>query len=122
MKRATQLGTVTFDTNSMFILEEFSPTNRPSESVESAANTDIVWVAIDSTPQITLESRSYGLITDAQRRTLLDMFEDVTSTYTLTYNDATTTQVRFRWEEPPTFEETYEGSCRYTATIPLATI
>ncbi len=120
MKRAIQLGTVVFKPNSLFILEEFIPSNRPAKNYESAANTDIYFVATDVTPEITLLSKEYGVLTDQQRRTLLDMYEDTTQTYTLTYNDATTDIVRFRWSEPLVFTETYEGSCHYRVTLPLA--
>ncbi len=122
MLRASKIGAVEFSTNTLFIREQFVPNTVMGESVKSAVGTDIVYSAIDYTPAITLDSKENGLITEAQRVSLITMWEATNTTYTLTYDNATTETVRFRHEAPPVFTEIWEGACQYLATIPLAKV
>ncbi len=120
MKRVSKLENVEFTPNKLFIKEEEQPTSRPGFQVESTLYTDIYFVTEDRTPEITLLSKDTGIITDQQRDEIIQMYEDTSRTYTLEYSDGSTDIVRFRWETPPTFTETHEGSCFFRAIIPLS--
>lgn len=122
MKRAKQLGTVTFDMNSFFIEEEFEPDNVLSETFMSAAGTHIVYEAPIHTPYITLTSGEYGRVTEAQRDAIMTMYASIGTTYTLTYKDDSTVTVRFAREKKPSFTPLFEGSTKFKAVIPLAKI
>ncbi len=122
MKRAKQLGNVVFEYNTLFIQEEFSPNGFMGESRKSAAGTDIVYASVDNTPSVTLESRDHGVINETQKDAIIAMWKDFTTTQTLIYDDNTTDEVRMTIEKPPEFTPLFEGSCKYTAVIPLAKI
>jgi len=120
MLRATSLGSVTFGVNTLFIQEQFSNAEVMGETSMSAAGTHIVYVADIATPYITLDSKQYGIITEAQKVALEAMWVDPTTTRTLTYDNATTDTVRMAVEKDIIFTPLFEGSCEYTAIIPLA--
>lgn len=122
MLRASQLGSVTFDFNTLFIQEEYVPNAVMGDSIKSAAGTDIVYSALDNTPTITLDSKDNGIIEEADRVALIAMWKTINTTYTLTYDNSTTETVRFRHEAPPQFSELWEGACRFLAVIPLAKV
>ncbi len=122
MLRASSLGAVDFDMNTLFIKEQFTPNTVMGESVKSAAGTDIVYSATDYTPAITLESKENGWVTETQRAALVAMWEVINTTYLLTYDNATTDTVRFRHEAPPVFIPTIEGCDKFTVIIPLAKV
>ena len=120
MKRVKQLGTVVFSLNSLFIQEEESSNKVMGEVNMSASGSHIVYEAAITTPYITLDSKQYGWITEAQRLAIVAMWEALGTTYTLTYTDDTTETVRMAREKNLTFTPLYEGAKKYTATIPLA--
>ena len=122
MLRANQLGGVIFIYNSLFIDEEMSDGSVLGEAVMSAAGSHIVYEAAVSTPYITLNSKEFGWITETQRLALVAMWNTLDTTYTLTYNDATTDTVRMAKEKKMVFTPLYEGSKKYTAIIPLAKV
>jgi hypothetical protein len=122
MKRAKQLGSVVFTRNTLFIKEEFEPSNWMEERVISADGTDIVYVAEHKTPNITLLSEQYGALDEAQRSAIIAMYNDVDNNVLLTYDDGSTDQVRIRRDTPPVFTPMFEGACTYTATISLARV
>ena len=122
MKRAKQLGTVVFGLNTLFILEEMSDDDVMGETVMSATGSHIVFEAAISTPYITLDSKQFGWITDEQRIELKSMRKQLSTTFTLTYDDDSTELVRMAKEKDMVFTPTYEGSKKYTAIIPLAKV
>ena len=122
MLRASSLGSVSFDTNTLFIQEEFSNAKVMGEAVMSAAGTHIVYTATIKTPYITLDSKNYGIITDTQKTALEVMWESPGTTQTLTYDDSTTETVRMAVEKDLIFTELWEGACKYRAIIPLAKV
>lgn len=122
MKRAKQLHTVLFELNTLFIQEELSDDSVMGEMTMSGAGTHIVYEANILTPYITLDSHQYGWVTEAQRIVLIGLSKQLGVTFTLTYDDDTTDTVRFAKEKKMEFTPLYEGSCDYTAIIPLAKI
>jgi len=122
VKRVKQLGNVIFQMNSMFVTEEFSPNDVYGEHIPSAAGNDIVFIQPNYTPPITLESKSYGYLTDAQRQEIVNMWHNYGAIYQVTYTDDTTDDVQFRYDQKPTFAAISEGGCYFTATIPLLKI
>lgn len=119
MKRIRKLGAVTFDLNAMYILEEFEPNTFISEIVKSAADTDIVYYAVDNSPTITLDSQGYSLVDDAGREAIIVMYNSPETVYILEDTDGGTQEVYFKLDEPPKFTEYGLGSCLYAATITL---
>lgn len=123
MKRASSLGSVTFNNpNTLFIQEEFNNTEVLGSMNMSAAGTHIVYEAEIHTPYITLDSQEFGIVTEAQRATLMTMWETLETTYTLTYDDASTDTVRMAREKDIVFTPLWEGACEFKAIIPLAKV
>lgn len=122
MKRAKQLGNVIFGLNTLFIQEEESDDSVISEMVVSAGGTHIVYESEIITPYITLDSKTFGWITEEQRVILKAMKKQLGINFTLTYDDDTTETVRIAREKKLVFTPTYEGSEKYTAIIPLAKV
>jgi len=122
MIRATSLGAVTFDTNTLFIQEQYNSNNVMGEVAMSSAGTHIAYEATIHTPYITLDSKEHGIITEAQRAALETMWATLDTTYTLTYDDTTTQEVRMTHEKQLVFTPLFEGSCQFRAIIPLAAV
>ncbi len=122
MKRAKQLGSVVFENNTLFIQEEFNNDSVMGEMVMSAAGSHIVYEAEISTPYITLDSKEHGWLSEAQCDILIGMRQQLETTFTLTYDDATTDEVRIAKEKKMVFTPLFEGSCDYVAVIPLAKV
>ena len=122
MKRAKQLGSVVFGLNTLFIQEEMSDDSVMGETVMSADGTHIVFEAEIFTPYITLDSKQFGWILEAQRLELVAMRKQLGAAFTLTYDDESTELVRMVKEKKMEFIPTFEGSKKYTAIIPLAKV
>ena len=122
MKRAKQLDTVIFSENTLFILEEFEDGSVQAEATLSAGGIHIVYESEVLTPYITLDSKTYGWVDDIQVEALVAMWKQLDTTFTLTYDDDTTEVVRMAKEKKMVFTPTHEGSCKYTALIPLAKV
>jgi len=122
MRRAKQLGSVTFDMNTLFIREEMENSKVLAEMHMTAAGSHVVYETQIVTPYITLDSKRYGWINDEQREAILEMWETPGATYTLTYDDDTTVEVRPAREKKLSITPLYEGACYYTAVIPLAKV
>jgi len=123
MLRAKQLGTVVFENpNTLFIQEQFSSNDVEGKVYMSASGSHIVYEAAISTPYITLDSKQYGIVTEAQRATLETMWATLDTTYTLTYDDATSDTVRMAKEKQLVFTPLWEGSVEFRAIIPLAKV
>ena len=123
MLRAKQLGSVVFDNpNTLFIQEQYSSNSVEGSFYMSAEGTHIAFEAAIHTPYITLDSNQYGILTEAQRDTLMTMWNTLDTTYTLTYDDDTTETVRMAKEKSIAFSPLWEGSCEFRAVIPLAKV
>lgn len=123
MLRAKQLGTVIFNNpNTLFIQEQFNNGGVLGKMAMSASGTHIVNESAIYTPYITLDSKDYGIVTEAQRDTLMTMWETLDTTYTLTYDDDTTETVRMAREKKIVFTPLWEGACEFKAIIPLAKV
>lgn len=120
MLRATSLGAVTFDTNTLFIQEQYNSNSVDGLMKMSTEGTHIVYESAINTPYITLDSREHGLLTEANRAAIMTMWEALDTTYTLTYDNAATETVRFAHEKKIVFTELYEGACLFKCIIPLA--
>jgi len=120
MKRAKQLGTVTFNQNTLFIQEEFANDNVRGAMRMSAAGTHIIWGATIYTPYITLDSHEMGWLSEADKDAIIQMWRDFSTTQTLTYDDDSTDTVRMAVEKDLVFTPLYEGACIYKAIIPTA--
>ena len=122
MLRAKSLGAVTFDTNTLFIQEQYNSNSVQGEMVMSAGGTHIAYESPIVTPYITLDSNQHGIITEVQREALLTMWNTLDTTYTLTYDDDTTDEVRMAIEKKIIFTPLFEGACEFRAIIPLAKV
>lgn len=122
MKRAKQLGNVVFQKNSLFVKEEMEGSKVMAEMKMTSAGTHVVYEVPITTPYITLDSGMYGWIDDSQRQELIDMWNNIGSTYTLTYTDNTTDTVRMAREKRLVITPLYEGCDTFTAVIPLAKV
>lgn len=123
MLRAKSLGAVTFNNpNTLFIQEQFNSNNVEGLVKDSAAGTQIVYEATRYTPYITLDSKQFGIVTEAQRETLMTMWDALDTNYTLTYDDDSTETVRMAHEKKIVFAELWEGACEFKAIIPLAKV
>lgn len=120
MLRAKQLGAVTFDINTLFIQEQYTSNNVEGSMKMSAAGTHIAYEAAINTPYITLDSKEHGLIDEDARSALMVMWNTLNTTYTLTYDDDTTTTVRMAKEKKIVFTPRWEGDCYFKCIIPLA--
>jgi len=121
MKRVRKLGSVTFDKNAMFVLQEFEPNTFMAQVRKNAAGTNIEYYARDNAPELTLDSQTYSLLTEDDITAIIAMYDTVAD-YTIEYTDATTQSVRFRLDKPPTFSEYSVGACLYQATVYLTKI
>ncbi len=117
MKRVKTLNGMTFNPNALFIKEEMETDALIATSKKSAAGTNICFVANNQNQNITLQTLQYSYITDEQREIIMGMFIDLGQTYTIGYLEGGTEEVGFKYDEPPTFDETYEGSCLFTGEI-----
>ena len=123
MLRAKKLGTVIFNNpNTLFIQEQYTTSEVMGDMKMSAAGTHIVYESAINTPYITLDSKEFGLITEAQRDALMTMWNTLGAIYTLTYDDATTETVRMAKEKKIVFTPLWEGACEFRAVIPLAKV
>lgn len=120
MLRATSLGAVTFSINTLFIREQHETSEVMGEMQMSVAGSHIVYEASIATPYITLDSKQHGVIDETQRAALMTMWNTLDTTYTLTYDDASTETVRMAREKKIVFTPLFEGSCQFTCVIPLA--
>lgn len=121
--RVKQLGTVIFEKNNIFVNESDKPDNVMAETRMSVAGTHIVYEAQIFTPYITLNSKQYSWITAEQKLILENMWYNLGTTYTLTYENDSTDTVRMAREKKLIFTPRHEGSCDfYTVTIPLAKV
>ena len=122
MLRAKSLGAVTFDTNTLFIQEQYSSDSVTGTMVMSAGDTHIAFEAPIHTPYITLDSREHGIVAELQRDALMVMWNTLDTTYILTYDDDSTDLVRMAKEKKIVFTELWEGSCTFKVIIPLAKV
>ncbi len=120
--RAKKIGTETF-AYPLWVAEFEKPADVMSEMRMSASGKHIVYAKRIQTPYITLVSKEYGWLTEANVAALKAQFEVIDgTTYTLTYDDDTTETVRYAHEKGIEFTPLYEGACWYTATINLAVV
>ncbi len=122
MKRVRKLGSVVFDINALFVLQDFEPNTFLASTVKSAAGTNIEYFATDNSPELTLDSNQYSLLSETDVKEITDMYNAPEGNYKIEYVDATDQDVRFRLDKPPTFTEYAVGSCLYQATIYLTKI
>ena len=123
MLRAKQLGAVVFNNpNTLFIQEQYANDDILGKVYMSAASTHIVYESTIETPYITLDSKQYGIITEAQRSALETMWEALDTTYTLTYDNSATETVRMAHEKKMIFTELWEGACSFRVILPLAKV
>ena len=118
MKRAKRLGTAIFAINTLHIEQEYEPNTFLASTRKSAAGSNIEYFAADHSPELTLVSNSYSLLTDENREKVIAMYNDPID-YEIQYSDDTTEMVSFRLDLPPRFDEYGVGSCLYTTKINL---
>ena len=112
--KATKLDTVVFEYPQEVLRECHVMESRR----KSAAGTDIVSMAMNYTPTITLSSAeddwlSLQNITDIQA--LCGEIRD--TPLTLFYDDGSSEEVLFDHTKPPTFNEIMTGTCFYYGTV-----
>lgn len=121
--RVKSLGAVVFGLNTMHVDEAMAPSNIVAQMRLSGAGTHIVYQSEILTPYITLNSLSSSWITKDQKDALELMWQDLDTTYTLTYEDDSTDQVRMAREKQLEFTRLTEtNKDYYKVMIPLAKV
>ena len=121
MKRVRRLENIIFDMNALYVQQEFKPNTFMATTIKSADGTNIEYYAADRSPELTLDSQSYSLLTDDQRSAVIALYNNPAQ-YEVEYTDTSRDNVRFRLDKPPEFKELSEGSCLYLAKIYLTRI
>lgn len=119
--RAKSLGLVTFD-HTLHMQENLSPNSVMSEVMMSAGGAHIVYQAEIKTPYITLVSRKHGWLKEDTKNALIELYNQLNTTFTLTYSDDSTDLVRFAHEKGISFDPVSESSEYFFATINLAKV
>lgn len=122
MKRVRKLGAVTFNLNAAYVQQDYSPNTFISNIVKSAADTDIIYYAVDNNPEIVLESQGYALVDQSSMEEIINMYNQAETEYQIEYVDGTTQNVIFKLDSPPEFKEYGINSCLYTFEITLTKI
>ena len=122
MKRVRKLGAVTFNLNAAYVQQDYSPNTFISNIVKSAADTDIIYYAVDNNPEIVLESQGYALVDQSSMEEIINMYNQAETEYQIEYVDGTTQNVIFKLDSPPEFKEYGTNSCLYTFEITLTKI
>lgn len=120
-KRAVSIGATSF-TYKLYVSELDAPNNIQSEVSLSESGVHIIWQSEVLTPYITLVSKEHGWLTQTDKDAILVMYNLFESTFTLTYDDASTDAVRFAHERGIVFTPIIEGSDKYTVQINLAKV
>ena len=120
-KRAISIGGTTFKYK-LYVAELDAPNNIQSEVNISESGVHIIWQSEIQTPYITLLSKEHGWIEQDIKDAILAMYAQYESIFTVTYDDATTDEVRFAHERGISFTPHTEGCDIYTAQINLAVV
>jgi len=120
-KRAVSIGAVTFE-HKLHVIELNKPNDVNAEVAITEAQMHVIWQAEMLTPYITLTSMQYGWLTQANKDTLRDQYSMLDTTFTLSYDDGTSDQVRFAQELGMSFTPLSEGCNIYTGEINLAKV
>jgi len=107
--------------NALFVTQDYEPNTFLASTVKSAAGTNIEYYAIDNSPELTLDSNQYSLLSEEDVKEVTTMY-NTPGEYKIEYVDATDQDVRFRLDKPPKFTEYAVGSCLFQATIYLTKI
>ncbi len=120
-KRAESIDATLFE-HKMYVKENDAPDTILSEVNMSESGMHIVWQSEIQTPYITLESRKQGWIDQETKDALLVQYALLGNTFTLTYDDNSTDDIRFAHEKGIVFTPLFEGSNRYTVVLHLAVV
>ena len=82
--RVRKLGDVEFNINSIYVLEDYQPDVYFSNTVETIDGGTIEYFTKKKSPSITLDSQGVSLIEIGDVEAINAMYNDPTSTYTLT--------------------------------------
>ncbi|RLA76696.1 MAG: hypothetical protein DRG30_02200 [Epsilonproteobacteria bacterium] len=121
---AKSLGAVEFDTP-IFISETDTPNTTLGEEYMSAGGTYIAFESAIHTPYITLLSRgdSSEVVDNDKKAELIAMWEQLDTSFLLTYSDDTTDNVRMvKGEGNLVFTPLFGGACQSRVLIKLAKI
>lgn len=121
MRTATQIGAIEF-LYAMWVNEYENPNTVMGEMVMSADGSHVAYQAPIKTPYITLTSRENGWLSEANVDALKASYDQLDTTFTLTYGDLSTETIRFAHEKGISFTPIHEGSCYFYATINLAKV
>jgi hypothetical protein len=125
LKRAVSIGNLTFD-KIQYYDDEFKPQGVSAESNRTINGGVIVYEQLnhDSAKDVTLTSGENYPIGDANLQALKDMIDtSLGQTYTVTFKDGSTQDVRFKHEDNVLeIEPAWEGSCLFFITLHLAMV
>lgn len=121
MRKVKQIGAVEF-LYSMWVDEFDNPNTVLGKMSMSVAGTHIVNQSAIQTPYITLNSREHGWLSQQNMDDLKAYYDQLDTSFLITYDDDSTDTVRFAHEKGISFTPTHEGSCYYYATINLAKV
>ena len=125
MRRAVSIGTVTFD-KVQYYLNEFDSQGVSAESDRTIDGGAIVYEQnnLASAMDVTLGSGDNYPISETNLKELQTLCDDsLGKTFTVTFNDASTIDVRFKHESTPLESSgLWEGSCLYYITLNLARV
>ena len=119
--RVKSVGVLTFS-HTLWGDEYEKPSHIVGEMRRSAAGTHIVYEAEILTPYRTLNSKRHGWLTSEDVAAIKVMYDQLDTTFTLTYDDDSTEIVRFAHEKQPVFTPITEAAKYYTVVIPLAKV
>ena len=120
MRRVKRLGNVTF-WQTIFTNEETQSTKVQAKARRCSDGSLVVYEQ-KIKPYIILDTGSNGWIDDEQRSQIVEMFNEMGTTYELEYDDGSTITVRPAREKKLNLKPIFEGAGEFLGTIPLAVI
>ena len=108
----------------LYVREYESPHNLISRKEISGAGTDLVYVRNINTPEITLESKESGWMTQAEVDLFRSLFVNFTQSFLIKYADGTVEEVRagIEREAELALNPLFECSLDYKVVLPLSKI
>ncbi len=120
-KRAVSLGGVVFDYK-LYVLQLDAPEDILSEVAITEAGVHAVWQNKVLTPYITLSSKQHGWLSQSVKDSIIALYEQLDTTFTLEYDDGSTDEVRFAHENGISFTPLNEGCNVFLGQINLAKV
>ena len=120
MNRVKRLHNIQFDLNAMYVKEDLEGCSEfETDEVLSAGGTNITFIQPKVNYDITLSSIDYSLITNVQQEEIMRLWRQFEDTYELEFVDGRVIIVKFKPNNPPTFEKMSVDDCLLKCEISL---